>query len=260
MGSMRKTWTLIMILSLLALPVWAANRVAVQTEDAAASSNQVNFNLNSDQELAGLAVALKFADKSDDVTITSASFEGTRMEKLTLKEAIIDNVEKTVVVYGIVLQEENIAAGNGPIVKLNLAGKDISKVNFTPTTVGKQEGITLVTPAAEEISSDFEDDSKLTGKSPLPQDFGAFQNFPNPFNATTQIRYALAENAQVRLEIFNILGQKVKVLVDEYQTAGYKQVVWDGRNGSGDAVSSGVYFYRINAGKNSQVLKMSLLK
>ena len=253
---MRKTWVLVLAVALLALPAMAANRVSV----TGTVDRDMKFEMDTDQPLAGLAVALKFADKNDDVRITAASLEGTRINDLAMKEAIIDNVEKTVVVYGIVLEENPIAAGKGAIVNLTFEGKDVSKVKFTPTTVGKQEGITLVTPAAKEISYEFTDQSKTDGKGTLPQSYGLFQNFPNPFNATTQIRYALPEAAQVRLEVFNILGQKVKTLVNEFQTAGNKQVVWEGRNENGDVVSSGVYFYRINAGKYNQVMKMSLLK
>lgn len=239
----------------MALPAMAANRVSVSKGTV---DTDLKFDLQTDQELAGLAVALKFADKNDDVRITAASFEGTRLNDLAMKEAIIDNVEKTVVVYGIVLEENPIAAGNGPIVNLTFEGKDVGKVNFTPTTVGKQEGITLVTPLAKEVSYEFESYTpEITG---LPTTYDLLQNYPNPFNATTQIRYALPQPAQVKLEIFNILGQKVKILVNEFQTAGNKLVTWDGRNDRGDVVSSGVYFYRINAGKYNQVMKMSLLK
>jgi hypothetical protein len=250
MDRMRKLWVLIVALTLVALPVWAANKVKVNVDE------DVTFNLSTDQELAGLAVALKFADKNDDVTITGYSFEGTRLENLSLKEVIIDNIEKTVVVYGIVLNEANIALGDGPIVNLTVAGT--GKVNFTPTTVGKQEGVTLVTPMAKEVPVELE---QSLGTTPnLPVDFSMSPNFPNPFNATTTIRYSLPDQANVRLEVFNILGQKVKTLVNEPQAAGYKQVVWDGKNDQGDNVSSGVYFYRINAGKYHSVLKMSLLK
>jgi len=263
MGFMRKLWVIIMALTLVALPVWAANRVTVANVDNYSNKtidSEVAFNLHTDQELAGLAVALKFADKGDDVSITNYNFTGTRLEGLNLKEAIIDNVEKTVVVYGIVLEEKNIAPGDGPLINLTVAGKDVNKINFTSTTIGKQEGITLVTPAAKEVPYEFENSYTPPNVSALPKDFDVFQNFPNPFNATTTIRYALPVNSHVRLEIFNILGQKVKILVDEEQTAGNKQVIWDGRNERGDVVSSGVYFYRINAGKFHDVMKMSLLK
>jgi len=248
---MKKVIMAITGLLLTSMSVWGANRVVVKSLDS-----EVAFKLSTDQELAGLAVALKFADKDDDVTITGYDFKGTRLENLALKEAIIDNLEKTVVVYGIVLEEKNISPGEGPIVNLTVAGT--GKVEFALTTVGKQEGITLVTPLAKEVPVEFEQSS---GSQPnLPVNFGLLQNFPNPFNATTQIRYSLPEAAQVKLEIVNVLGQRIKTLVDEFQTAGHKQVIWDGTNHGGDRVASGVYFYRIEAGKFKEVQKMSLLK
>jgi 5'-nucleotidase/UDP-sugar diphosphatase len=93
-----------------------------------------------------------------------------------------------------------------------------------------------------------------------PQAFELYQNFPNPFNPETQISYSLPEDGQVRLAIYNVLGQQVKVLVDEYQSAGTKTVVWDGRNQNGEQVSSGIYFYKLQAGEVVQTKKMSLMK
>jgi hypothetical protein len=238
----------------------AANRVALQSADNQKDAPVVDLVIDNSQEIAGLAVAMKFADKSDDVSITEASFAGTRLEKLQLKEAIIDNVEKTILVYAIVLDEPNIAAANESIVKLTFSGRDISRVKFTPTMIGTQEGISLVSPMAQDMEHEFNGDVTMPTVAALPKSFNLSQNFPNPFNATTQIRYAIPQDAKVRLEVVNILGQKVKVLVDGFQTAGFKQVVWDGRNDSGDMVSSGVYFYRINAGTYNHVMKMSLLK
>src|SRR4030067_1048090 len=123
MDLMKKIWVVVMALMLVALPVWAANKVVVKNVDS-----EVAFNLSLDQELAGLAVALKFADKTDDVAITGYRFEGTRLENLQLKEAIIDNAEKTIAIYGIVLEEKNIAPGDGPIVYLTVAGKDVNRI------------------------------------------------------------------------------------------------------------------------------------
>jgi flagellar hook assembly protein FlgD len=68
------------------------------------------------------------------------------------------------------------------------------------------------------------------------------QNYPNPFNPQTSIRYALPQDAQVRLVIYNVLGQRVKTLVDESQSAGYKTEWWDGRDEKEDGVASGIYF------------------
>jgi len=64
----------------------------------------------------------------------------------------------------------------------------------------------------------------------------------------------------VKLVIYNILGQKVKVLVDEYQKPGYKRILWDGKNGQGQMVSSGIYFYQLKAGEQVFTKKMIMVK
>jgi hypothetical protein len=96
--------------------------------------------------------------------------------------------------------------------------------------------------------------------SEIISSFSLQQNFPNPFNQETVIRYSLPEESQVRADICNILGQKVKTLVDGRQAAGPHSAVWDGRNERGEEVSSGIYFYRIVAGELVQSRKMLLLK
>jgi hypothetical protein len=94
----------------------------------------------------------------------------------------------------------------------------------------------------------------------LPKTFTLFPNYPNPFNPDTYIEYALPSNCQVTLVIYNILGQKVRTLINSYQDAGFKSVRWNGEDDSGDQVSAGVYFYSIKADNFSQTKKMLLLK
>ena len=96
--------------------------------------------------------------------------------------------------------------------------------------------------------------------STLPQQFDLAQNFPNPFNPTTTIRYALPKDVSVQLEVFNLLGQRVKVLTNGYQSAGFKTIVWDGSDQYGNAVSSGIYIYRLTAGEFTKTRKMMLMK
>jgi PKD repeat protein len=94
----------------------------------------------------------------------------------------------------------------------------------------------------------------------LPTDISLEQNYPNPFNPMTRIDYALPEGTEVHLTVHNILGQTVKTLVDGYQEAGYKNVIWYGDDETGAQVSSGVYFYRLDAGGRSQIRKMLKLQ
>ena len=90
--------------------------------------------------------------------------------------------------------------------------------------------------------------------------FSLEQNFPNPFNPETVIRYSLLRASEVRVSIYNILGQKVRTLVDGRETAGQKSIIWDGKNERGEEVSSGIYFYRLEAEEFVQTKKMLLLK
>jgi TolB protein len=94
----------------------------------------------------------------------------------------------------------------------------------------------------------------------LPKEFSLSCNYPNPFNPRTQIDYALPKDCQIKLSIYNILGQKVKTLVDEFQTAGFKTVNWDGKDDKGQECASGIYFYKIQAGEFSQAKKMVIVK
>ena len=95
-----------------------------------------------------------------------------------------------------------------------------------------------------------------------PREFALHQNFPNPFNPDTTIKYDLAESADVTLQIYNVLGQVIRTLVaSEAQNAGRYQIRWNGMDDRGVPVSSGIYFYQISAdGKFSDVRKLMLLK
>ena len=94
----------------------------------------------------------------------------------------------------------------------------------------------------------------------LPTAYGLSQNFPNPFNPTTSIEFALPEASEVSLEIYNLLGQKVRTLVNGYVPAGYINTSWDGLNQNGKEVSSGTYIYRLQTAEQTFSKKMVLMK
>jgi len=89
----------------------------------------------------------------------------------------------------------------------------------------------------------------------VPKAFSLQQNYPNPFNPVTEIRYALPRDCWVKLEVYNILGEKVATLVDGQQKAGYRSAHW-----SADKACSGIYFYRLQAGDYTDTKKMVILK
>jgi len=94
----------------------------------------------------------------------------------------------------------------------------------------------------------------------LPQAFVLFQNFPNPFNASTAVKYQLPEASEVRLNVYNLLGQEVRRLVDGRVKAGTHSALWDSRDSLGREVGSGVYLVRMQAGDFVEVRKMALIR
>ena len=94
-----------------------------------------------------------------------------------------------------------------------------------------------------------------------PEAFALANNYPNPFNPATTIKYALPQAADVELTVYNVVGQPVRTLVAEHQNAGRYVVEWDATNDSGHRLASGMYFYRLEAGGEFlEIKKMLLLK
>jgi len=94
----------------------------------------------------------------------------------------------------------------------------------------------------------------------LPEQFVLSQNYPNPFNPETRIEFALPQASHVTMDIYNVLGKRVRRLVNERLSAGWKVITWDGCDDQGNSVSSGVFFYRMAAGDIAETKKMVLLK
>ncbi|HEY5615672.1 MAG TPA: T9SS type A sorting domain-containing protein, partial [Bacteroidota bacterium] len=95
----------------------------------------------------------------------------------------------------------------------------------------------------------------------IPTEFTLNQNFPNPFNPSTTIRFALPEEAPVSLVIYNMLGVQIRTLVNgENLRAAFHQIAWDGKDDAGYTLPSGMYIYRITAGSFQSAKRMTLLK
>ena len=118
---------------------------------------------------------------------------------------------------------------------------------------------TLVTKPGDPASKPTTGVEKLRG-SVTPVEFMLAQNYPNPFNPETEIGFSLPQGYQVNLTVFNLLGESVRRLADSELPAGANSVVWDGRNDSGQAMDSGIYFYQIRAGQFSDLKRMILIR
>jgi len=145
---------------------------------------------------------------------------------------------------------------------MNNYGAMLSDVNKTASCLNEQfsDGIDNDNCMVIEPMVPISAAAKVGASAALPTEFSLSHSYPNPFNPTCMIEYALPTDCKVTLSIYNILGQKVRVLVDDHQNAGYKSVEWDGTGDQGQTLATGIYFYRIVAGDFVQSKKMVLIK
>jgi flagellar hook assembly protein FlgD len=131
---------------------------------------------------------------------------------------------------------------NSRVYCANGLGSSISVIACSPSTAVEEEEEDQVIP-----------------------NFALNQNYPNPFNPATTIKFKVQNSrfkipAHTSLKIYNILGQKVRTLVEEPKKAGSYEVIWDGKDDQGNQLSSGIYFYQLKAGDYTETKKMLLLK
>lgn len=133
-----------------------------------------------------------------------------------------------------------------------IAALQDSMANATDVYIPGDSASAIITPDATSVEEN---------NGAIPSAFSLDQNYPNPFNPTTNIVFRLPSSADVKLTIYNLLGQRVAVILDnKTQSAGKHTVQWDGRDEAGKRVSSGVYIYRIEARDFTQSRKMLLMK
>ncbi|MFH1686331.1 MAG: cohesin domain-containing protein [bacterium] len=149
-----------------------------------------------------------------------------------------------------------ISVGRNDLIQIPLTA--LNRVRFGDKSQLVLENALLSTAGAVAV--------KVEGLNPmLPNSFNLSQNYPNPFNPTTTIEFTLGAPGgsgayEAQLDIFNILGQNVKTLLNGNLPAGNHQVIWDGSDHSGKRVASGIYLYKLQVGQESQTKKMVLLK
>ena len=172
------------------------------------------------------------------------SLEFTAVDYVSLIPVLTAAIQEQ---QGIIEQLVAALEQNGIEVNVTLPGKKANGKS-TPTPI-KKSAPGAETPALEKSVGDE-----------IPQNFDLSNNYPNPFNPSTTIEYALPAAGQVTIKVYNSLGQEVRTLVDDFQQAGYKSVVWDGKNHGGSPVASGTYIYRVTSGKFVKSEKMVLTK
>ena len=108
--------------------------------------------------------------------------------------------------------------------------------------------------------SDFPAITSVNEIAKIPNNFELGNNYPNPFNPTTNISFNIPQNSNVRLEIFNSVGELIRTLVDQDYASGSYTTMWNGQDDFGYKVNSGIYFYRLIANNYVETKRMILLK
>lgn len=130
-----------------------------------------------------------------------------------------------------------------------------------PLKLGLLDGVTGFAPVFVPGTITFGDPTSVEDMAEaIPTAFALKQNYPNPFNPVTVIEFALPKGQTVTLEIYNIMGQRVKTLIRGFREAGIHTVAWNGADDRNVNVPSGIYFYRLNAGAFTQTSKMALIR
>ncbi len=223
----------------------------------------VEVHADSVHDLYGISFKLSLSPTAT-VTIAGVDTSGTFLGSNLLQFSQIDN-DNGVVEVGLTKIAGSGVSGSGMIVRLhmNMSGDaaigDSTSIMLTDIAANDSEGNAIPfkeQDKTEEIVTDiFDEDTALQ-----PKKFTLFQNYPNPFNPETTIAFSVQKQAHVTLKIYNTLGQEVRTLIDAIKPEGLHRVVWDGRDVTGQILSSGVYIYVIQTDDYSDMKKMTFTK
>ncbi|MDE2888000.1 MAG: T9SS type A sorting domain-containing protein [Gemmatimonadota bacterium] len=225
----------------------------VNEPDAESGVLKLHVSVAQTEALKGYGFSLQY-DPVKYEFVSAAELEGNLLKSGSGQETLFLSSNRTPgqVDIGAVKIDGRGASGGGKLVEL------VFRTSGTPVSSDFQvlESVLVGLDGAVDVLHHAE----IGDLKPLPDRFGLEQNMPNPFNPSTAIGYQLPEAAMVRLVIYNLLGQEVRVLVNERRNAGTFTATWDGTDALGRRVASGVYLYRIQTGSFSATRRMLLLK
>ncbi|MFC1562574.1 YCF48-related protein [candidate division KSB1 bacterium] len=215
-----------------------------------------------DNRLAEFIVSYK---ESDGSNIIVYQVEANKIDEVLSAELLLSYDNQNLKYIGYELTENTkdfiVETSDGEDGLLSVAmagGKSLNEraglISLKFENKGDSEGDVQV------VSAMLNESNVETIAASPPNKFSLSQNFPNPFNPETEIRYQIPENTKVVLKIYNILGQEVRTLVDEVKSPGSYNIKWNGKNNYGVTVSTGVYLYRIQAGDFVSTKKLVFLK
>jgi hypothetical protein len=198
----------------------------------------------------------------DSLQFDTTQVDSTKMLELMVNNLGIENLAVSTMLltntdFSVTPTQFNLGSGN----------QQSLQISFTPSQAGLSVGVLWIIsndPLRDTLdiylSGIGEGVSGIVDIATLPKTFEVHQNFPNPFNPTTTIHYELPQGSEVKLNVYNLLGQKIRTLINTKIEAGRHQIIWDGRNDSGISVASGIYLYHFEAEYYSKVMKMVLMR
>ena len=218
-------------------------------------SATVNVNINSDKDVYGLQFDLLYnpADLTLDASEISSMINGVDQVYAKVKE---DGLVRVVMfdLNGNKIHNSSVASSN--IISIPFSANSSKGL----TSVVQFDNVIVAGFNGEDLNSDHEDYYMDIANSALPTVTSLSDNYPNPFNPTTNIDYSLSKSGFVSIVIYDMNGSEVRTLVSEVQSANRYSVPWNGLNNSGQSVSSGKYVYRMSAPGFSETKSMTLLK
>jgi hypothetical protein len=205
--------------------------------------------LTTTNPLAGIQISL---DYDRDIMTPGEPITTERSSGMSVAHTI-DSGTVLILLYDVA--GKTISPGSGPVLTIPFTvsqnAEGLSEIVFREVILADEQAKAVPT----EVKS-----APITIEKALPTEYALVQNSPNPFNPETVIEYQLPEDAYVTITIYNVLGQEIRRLVDGRMPGGFYSVVWDGANGLGQYVASGIYFFRMQAGDFTSVRKMMMLK
>ena len=225
----------------------------VNDGDAESGMLKLHVSVAQTDALKGYGFSLQY-DPVKYEFVNASELEGNLLKSGSGQETLFLSSNRTAgqIDIGAVKIDGQGASGGGKLVELTF------RTSGTPVSSDFQVSESVLVGldgAVDQLAH-----AEIGNLKPLPDRFNLDRNMPNPFNPSTVIGYQLPEAGMVRLAIYNLLGQQVRVLVNERRDAGSFSATWDGTDALGRRVASGIYLYRIQAGSFSSTKRMLLLK
>ncbi len=231
---------------------WTSDTSKVQSE-LVLTEGGLRFNVANSVPLKGLQLMVRFKN-----------FFNMRGAVEVFQRALVDSFfinvsgnELRIVAYNLI--NKPIAVGDGTLFRLPIVLTSLGDIESSQLVVSIADSTSMFDKAVPDIPT-----MRLVDEKDVPNNFVLHQNYPNPFNGTTKIEYEVPDvdgrGARVLLQVFDVLGSKIKTLVAKFHFGGRYSVVWDGKDDAGRTVSSGTYYYRLISGDYVSGKKMILLK